>query len=408
MPDETSQGRSAGDPCDWHRRFVVQGVNKPPSLRSNKSSKRSAFSLDIPRPMSAPGYQYHVKSHRESIERTRDTAYHDQGYGGSQANIGKVEGLENNQGDDEFDEDLDIVEFRLEHEAGIMRAGDDPSKAPDVIRYLGPKDSPGLSSEESRMSVQVERPVFMSSASNLSSNSLANSLDTATISRGSASFETKERGFVKSPARRKSSKISESSHQAVLEPEAKAGHEILSSQILDEENNSDNEWQDMKTVGSYEVYDDKGRVVIHKNLKDEDVGEINGHISAAKGYTRLALDDDAKSVTSLDENTAYLFEEDDLSRNPIAQLQMTKELLTDSQRIAYVGLCRLVMNEMAKELAIIKATRKVASGLSNAQGSVAMWTQKIMNRLYLHMDLSPEGEYCTVHTLDNSISNKNK
>jgi hypothetical protein len=352
---------------------IQQEVHRPPSIRSSGPIRHLLAFSGMPRPASAPGYD------TRSSERTKRLVYNDEKHAASQAEVGKVERKEQDE-DDEFDEELDILEFRLHNDMGIMRAVDDPNAAPQVIRY---SKNRGLSTsaEDGRLSAQIERSDYMSNAS-------SHSLDST--SRQSLAIDRDSSHARKESV--KSLKASDFSHQAMLESEQPS--ELLSGQMPDEDNNSDNEWQDMKTVGSYDIYDDKGRVVVHKNLQDADLGEENGQVSAAKGYTRLAGDDDAKSVTSIDENTAYLFDDDDdLSRNPVAQLQMTKELLTDSQRIAYVGLCRLVMNEMAKKIGLIKPNRKTASGLSKTQGSIAMWTQRIMNRLYLHMDLSAEGGY---------------
>lgn len=171
-----------------------------------------------------------------------------------------------------------------------------------------------------------------------------------------------------------------------LESEEKGSH------VSDEE-----DWQQMATVASYEVYDIKGRKVIAKQddfeaareADDKDDIENGG---SKYGYTRVTLDDDVKSVTSMDENTDFLFDEDDFNRNPLSQLKATKDMLTEGQRIAYVGLCKLAMIELATELAQLRGSRKVAKSLSNSQGSLAKWAQMMMMRLYSHMDISSEGK----------------
>lgn len=77
------------------------------------------------------------------------------------------------------------------------------------------------------------------------------------------------------------------------------------------------------------------------------------------GYTRItaAADNDLKD--ELDESTDFLFDEDEFKRSPLAQLETTKKMLSDSQRIAYVGLCRLAMIEMATELAQISGSFRI-------------------------------------------------
>lgn len=155
----------------------------------------------------------------------------------------------------------------------------------------------------------------------------------------------------------------------------------------EEEDEEEGEWQDMLTVASYDVYDDKGNVVV-KNKDNLEVDEADP--TARSGYTRVTRDEDAKSINSMDENTSYLFDDDEMARNPLSQMQATKGLLSDSQRIGYVGLCKLMLIEMARELASLKGSKRVGRGLSDAQGSMAMWSQKMMFRLYSHMELSPE------------------
>lgn len=356
-------------------------IQRPPSISSNSSCGRHS-SFTVPRPSSAPGYLSKKSGTRSSLEKV----YSEEKHASSQTNLGQVRRIHEHLSEDEFDDDTDFLEFRLSNDTGIMRAFEDPTSTPQVIRYS--KNRGDLrSSEESRLSAQVERPEYMWNSSNHSLDTLSRkSLPEKDREVSSASHGNTDKHEVQP--------LSEFSHQTIVNSEQQPS-ELLAAQIPDEgASKSDEEWQDMKTVGSYDIYDDKGRVVVHKNLQEVHENEENGQINAAKGYTRIAVDDDAKSVTSIDENTAYLFDdEDDLSRNPIAQLQMTKELLTDSQKIAYVGLCRIVMNEMAKKIACIKPNRHTTSGLSKTQGSLAMWTQRIMNRLYLHMDLSAEGMY---------------
>ncbi|THU99078.1 hypothetical protein K435DRAFT_856039 [Dendrothele bispora CBS 962.96] len=57
-------------------------------------------------------------------------------------------------------------------------------------------------------------------------------------------------------------------------------------------------------------------------------------------------------------------------------------MLTEAQRIAYVGLCALTMREMLKE------SRK--KELSAAASSMELWMMKIMGRLYYHMELETQ------------------
>jgi hypothetical protein len=154
------------------------------------------------------------------------------------------------------------------------------------------------------------------------------------------------------------------------------------------------EWQEMPAFATHTMYDDWGKVVAREvaELEEEDYAYDN---TAAKGYTRVQLDDDVQSATSLDEDTAYLFKPDagnntldeDDSRDVLSQMQATKDLLTEGQRIAYVGLVRVSMYQMTKYLEGLNKTRSTKKQLEIATESMQMWGQKIMVRLYSHMDL---------------------
>lgn len=167
---------------------------------------------------------------------------------------------------------------------------------------------------------------------------------------------------------------------------------------LSRQTDSDDEldWQEMPTVASYDVYNDKGKKVVTR--KEDHLAEFNKlktyedelKAGASYGYTRVTRDDDEKSVDSMDGNTDYLFDEDEFKRNPLSQLEATKKMLTDSQRIAYVGLCKLAMMDMATDLAQLCGSWRIARKLSDAQNSLAKWAQMMTSRLYMHMDINPD------------------
>ncbi|KAI5825767.1 DUF726-domain-containing protein [Schizophyllum commune Tattone D] len=103
-----------------------------------------------------------------------------------------------------------------------------------------------------------------------------------------------------------------------------------------------------------------------------------------KEYTRLRMqeEDEADEVTL---RTKYLFDEDK-AMTPLSQMQATKNLLTEAQRIAYVGLCALTAREMAHALRV--PGRKELKG---ALADMELWGLKIMGRLYYHMEVeTPE------------------
>ncbi|KAL8692019.1 MAG: hypothetical protein Q9218_002873 [Villophora microphyllina] len=164
-----------------------------------------------------------------------------------------------------------------------------------------------------------------------------------------------------------------------------------------EDHHEDEGWQDMPALGQYDLYDDDGRLVARgARDTDEEANAYTGLGGAGKGYTRVQIDEDALSATSMDENTDYLFkskdakaveEDDDEQRDPLAQMQATKDLLTEGQRIAYVGVARLAMAAMIKELEDIEGTKGTKKELRLAIESMKMWSQQMMVRLYSHMEI---------------------
>lgn len=89
---------------------------------------------------------------------------------------------------------------------------------------------------------------------------------------------------------------------------------------------------------------------------------------------------------------------------PLSQMQATKNLLTEAQRIAYVGLCKLATEEMVGELREVRQASAGGAGpkkmgvrskgaelKSEAEESCTVWGLKIMARLYAHMELTRDG-----------------
>lgn len=167
------------------------------------------------------------------------------------------------------------------------------------------------------------------------------------------------------------------------------------------EREEDSKWQNMPAFAAYDLYDDDGKLIA-REAQDSDGEEdaYQGLGGAGKGYTRVQMDDDARSGTSMDENTSYLFketgtnvvDEDEEHRDPLAQMQATKDLLTEGQRIAYVGVMRLAMVGMVKELEDIEGTKGTKKELRVAVEAMKMWSQKMMVRLYTHMEIDTAGK----------------
>ena len=178
---------------------------------------------------------------------------------------------------------------------------------------------------------------------------------------------------------------SEFSHQQLTAPK-------------EEQKDEDEGWQAMPAYAPYDIYDDDDKLVAKEHNADEDERYAYGGLGGAgKGYTRVVDDDDAESETSMDDNTRYLFntvkstsmtEVDDDQRDAVSQLQATKDLLTEGQRIAYVGITRLELVDMVKTAENLEYPKKVKKELQLAAEALKMWSQKIMIRLYAHMEIS--------------------
>jgi hypothetical protein len=211
----------------------------------------------------------------------------------------------------------------------------------------------------------------------------------ATKDEPSATSPRKSADKVRGHAYKKSVGASEWSHQALAPREDE-----------EEEKKEELEWQEMPALATYRQYDDWGKVTAKafEEVDDETMayGKLGG---AAKGYTRVQDDDDAQSATSMDDNTAYLFkegyarnalDEEDEARDLISQMQTTKELLTEGQRIAYVGVVRLAMFQMVSEIESLPRTKGSKKILDMAVEATKMWAQKMMVRLYSHMEISTQ------------------
>ena len=186
----------------------------------------------------------------------------------------------------------------------------------------------------------------------------------------------------------KSTGASEWSHQQ-LAPQSEA---------IEEDDKGDSDWKEMPAFATHRIYDDWGKVLAkeYDEVQDEHLayGTLGG---AGRGYTRVNIDDDAESATSMDDNTAYLFkdanvgntllDDDEEGRDLLGQMQTTKELLTEGQRIAYVGVVRLSIGKMLGEINDLPKGKSSKKQIEFAIEAMKMWGQKMMVRLYGHMEI---------------------
>jgi hypothetical protein len=168
----------------------------------------------------------------------------------------------------------------------------------------------------------------------------------------------------------------------------------------------------MPAYARYDMYDDDNRLIAKENV--EELEDMHGYANvggAAKGYTRVIMDDDADSVTSMDDNTAYLFknkeinpeDDEEVARDPLAQMQTTKNLLTEGQRVAYVGLVRLAMVELERKFSTLDRNRNTKKILDLQQETTKMWAQKMMVRVYGHMDITTSEQVMIEQLSDHGV-----
>lgn len=193
-------------------------------------------------------------------------------------------------------------------------------------------------------------------------------------------------------------------HNAIVNPiegVSQWSHQALAPQKVEHDGHEhEDDWQDMPAYAPYDLYDDNGRLIAREAHHFDDNNAYEGLGGAGKGYTRVQLDEDARSTTSMDDNTSYLFkangtnlaDEDEEQRDPLAQMQATKDLLTEGQRIAYVGVTRLAISKMVKELEDMEGTKGTKKELRIASESTKMWSQQMMVRLYAHMEIDSSGK----------------
>lgn len=183
----------------------------------------------------------------------------------------------------------------------------------------------------------------------------------------------------------------------------------MHSSRKDEFHSDDDDWK----IGS-------SRQAAHQ-ARETDSEESDDEDEAGKGYTQLRLDEDVEG-DELHAATEYLFGgpgagggphgstaagANDPSRSgpiessvgysyqsestatPLSQMMTTKALLSEPQKIAYVGLCSITAKEM---LRAIKRVPGASKDLAESVKSMEEWQVKVMARLFQHMDIDVKGE----------------
>ena len=150
---------------------------------------------------------------------------------------------------------------------------------------------------------------------------------------------------------------------------------------LDEEDQRKYHYQPPASVKAASASNATGNLIDVDDMGNEWRSKLDSDESS---YTRLRVNEE-DDIDEVHLRTRYLFDEDK-AMTPLSQMQATKNLLTEAQRIAYVGLCALTSREMVQNL---KSVQRKELKLSIA--NMELWSLKIMGRLYYHMELETQG-----------------
>jgi hypothetical protein len=209
-----------------------------------------------------------------------------------------------------------------------------------------------------------------------------------------------------SMSKSRNAEISEWSHMRLAQ-----SHDAHESE---EEEEDHGDWKAMPALGEFDYYDDYGRLIARGAEAEDNDAVYQGLGGAGKGYTRVQLDEDAQSATSLDEDTSYLFRETggnqaglegEELRDTVSQLQATKDFLNETQKIAYVGVVRLAIHEMNLEVGKIPTTnsKSTKKTIHKAVDNMRKWGQAMMGRLYMHMDISSAEQIMIEQLADHGV-----
>ena len=176
---------------------------------------------------------------------------------------------------------------------------------------------------------------------------------------------------------------------------------------------STSNWKSMKTISDMDYYNEKGELEYSSKTGKDFLGNTKDIF----GYTKIDTEEQVNKYAALDKKTDFLFrarnhkpdkfakyhtddmkidndddldiyEEDDEIDSDEA-LAETKNMLTDSQKFAYIGITKLLTVDMATDLARIQfgTSNKIAKQLSEGQKNFANWIQYVMSKLYDHLSI---------------------
>lgn len=210
------------------------------------------------------------------------------------------------------------------------------------------------------------------------------------------------------PSDRISIEVLRSRHDSHLDLPALPDDPITSEKTDEPKGNDDfftsehSGWKSMKKVAEENYYDEMG------NLEFSQDNRPFSHRDT-RGYTRIDTEEQLNKYAKLDKKTDFLFEIQTSKDKKIDQneedfdygddnidseetLAGTRGMLTDSQKFAYIGIVKLIIVDMATDLAKLnqKTNNKVAKKLATGQKNFANWTMYIMSKLVDHLEITKQ------------------
>ncbi|CCE62678.1 hypothetical protein TPHA_0D00340 [Tetrapisispora phaffii CBS 4417] len=258
------------------------------------------------------------------------------------------------------------------------------------------------------------------------------------------SNDNNENGKIQSELSNVPSRVSVNSDVSVIVSNNALDHDEFGS----DENNSDSsdEWQTMPTVASHNIYNNKGELEVkpYKIHSSNSLSQSQQNLSQTQsndnlntneskkgnvfGYTKVGTEDQVQRSYLNNKKTDFLFSHKKLlnsnhsklsieSPNKVdvhskfydeyeyeteelidvdtnKQLNITKNLLSGNEKIAYAGAINVLTNEMCEELAHlslcvdIKSHKKLAQRLQYTQKAMAAWKVDVTSRLYKHLEIT--------------------
>ncbi|SCU79117.1 LAME_0A07294g1_1 [Lachancea meyersii CBS 8951] len=231
--------------------------------------------------------------------------------------------------------------------------------------------------------------------------------------------------------------------QESMEMELQLGNETRREVGIDNEgsgseaeSDSSREWSALPAISSYDVYNKSGELALAAYRETSSRASLGNPASGSSdqpqaqkkastfGYTKVADEEQAQRSHATNKKTEFLFnhkilnestqslkgagtppesfdeyedaEEHESELNSRTQLSFTKNLLSDREKLAYVGSVSVLANTLCTQLALsclstnVTGRKKLAQKLQHIQRDMGMWKSTVVSKLCEHLNISPE------------------